>query len=327
MVAAQGPEQRRLVITGADGFIGQPLAAALEADGATVVRVVRSLRTGGAGGERVAVGDLAAQPDLGRVLAGADTVIHLAAVTHSADTTDTAAMARYRAVNVDASVHLARAAHAAGVARFVFLSSIKVNGERTPYPARAEQRFSPVSAPRPEDNYGRSKLEAEIALRAICNDTHMQLTVLRPPLVYGPGNKGNLLRLLHWVAARRPLPFAAVDNSRSLLFVDNLIDAIKLAAAPGHDGGLYTLADVDLSTPALIRAMATALGVRPRLLRMPVRALGAICAATGRRAEWQRLSGSLLVDSSAIRTRLGWQPAIAPTAAMGATAAWYSSTS
>ena len=204
--------------------------------------------------------------------------------------------------------------------RVVLLSSVKVNGEST-----AARPFTEDDAPRPEDAYGRSKLEAEQALARVARETGLEIVVLRPPLVYGPGVKGNFLRLMRLVARGMPLPLGAVRNRRSLIYVGNLADAIVAAVrAPRAAGATYLVADgEDVSTPDLVRGLAQALGVTARLPAFPLAALDLIAAVAGKRAELARLAGSLQVDSSRIRRELLWQPRYTLAQGLAETARWY----
>ena len=300
---------RRVLVTGAAGFVGRHLCATLGAHGHAVHALVRTpVRVAGASRVSV-VGDLVVFDAWREVLADCDAVIHLAALTHASALDDSAAWPRFVALNVDVTRRLAAAACAARVRNFVFLSSIKVNGERSPRAGTSWHRFSAADPPRPEDHYGRSKRDAEDALAKIAAASPMRVCVLRPPLLYGPGMKGNLPQLLRAVARRRPLPLASVRNCRSLLAVGNLVAAIEAALARAPRGiCTYTLADVDLSTPELVRALAAALGVAPRLWPCPVTLLRLLGALSGRRGAIDRLTGSLVVERAAIATALDWQP-------------------
>lgn len=229
-------------------------------------------------------------------------------------------MAGYRRVNVDGTVKLARDAAARGVKRFVFLSSVKVHGERI-----SDRPFSEGDIAHPEDAYGISKWEAERALAQIGKDTGMEVVVLRAPLVYGPGVKANFLRLMRLVARGVPLPFASVTNLRSVLYVGNLVDAIiRSLEAPAAAGKTYLVSDgEDVSTPDLIRALAGALQVPARLFPCPVAVLRAAAAVLGRGEEMARLVGSLQVDSSRIRSELGWRPRYSLADGLRETARWF----
>jgi nucleoside-diphosphate-sugar epimerase len=226
----------------------------------------------------------------------------------------------YRRINVQATERLAREAAGLGVRRLVFVSSVKVNGERT-----RDRPYTEVDAPRPEDAYGISKHEAEQALAGIAAGTGIETVVLRPPLVYGPGVKGNFLRLMGIVARGLPLPLASIANQRSLVYVGNLVDAIVGAIdAPQAAGRTYLVSDGDdVSTPGLARAIARALAVRPRLLPCPPPLLRLAAALSGRGAEIARLTGSLQVDSSRIRRELGWLPPFRLEQGLAETARWY----
>jgi nucleoside-diphosphate-sugar epimerase len=310
--------ENTILVTGADGFIGRALCEALAASGRRVRRAVR--QSDSASGGVVAVGDIGPDTEWGTALDGVDSIVHLAARTHVLRETAPDALAAYRRTNVAGTERLARAAAARGVRRLVFLSSVKVNGERT-----GERPFREEDVPRPEDPYGVSKAEAERALAGIAAETGLPVTILRPPLVYGPGVKGNFLRLLRLVARGVPLPLGAIDNHRSFIYLGNLVDAIVQALdAPRAAGRIYLAADgEDLSTPGLVRALASALGVKPRLLPFPLLALKLVATLTGRGAEFARLAGSLQVDSTRIRRELDWRPPYTLVQGLERTAQWY----
>lgn len=314
----------RVLVTGASGFVGRRVCARLRAAGHTVRAQVRhALALPGIDDIR-ATGDLAALAGsaFAELVEGVDAVVHLAAVTHAGDLREEGAWPRYRAINVDVTQALGKAAARAGVTAFVYLSSIKVNGERSPWTPAGWQRLSADDPPRPEDHYGRSKWLAEQALAAA--SAGMRVSLLRPPLLYGPGMKANLLRLFAAVAARRPLPLASIDNQRSLLGVDNLADAVAHALIAAPTGvRVYTLADAELSTPALVREIAAALDVQPRLWPCPVAVLRGAGRLSGRRGTIERLTGSLVVDREAIAATLGWRPPQPFAVGLAATAAWY----
>ena len=211
-------------------------------------------------------------------------------------------------------------AAASGVKRLVFMSSIKVNGERT-----SGHPFTETDAPLPEDAYGISKWEAEQALGRIAHQTGLEIVVLRSPLVYGPGVKGNFLRLMALVVRGYPLPLASIHNRRSLIYVGNLVDAIiaclEQSAAAGKT---YLVSDgEDISTPELIRAIASVLGIRAKLFPCPATFLTIGAALLGKSREVDRLIGSLQVDSSRIRAELAWQPRISLAQGLEQTAQWY----
>jgi len=229
-------------------------------------------------------------------------------------------LAAYRETNVEGTRRLAEAAAEEGVKRFIFLSSIKVNGERTDM-----QPFLESDEPRPEDAYGISKLEAEQELTRIASESEMGITVIRPPLVYGPGVKGNFLSLIRAVHKGVPLPLASIMNSRSLVCVENLVSAITTCLGDARAAGqTFLVADgEDLSTPELIRRLAGALGSRLRLYRCPLGLLRIAGTATGSQASIKRLTESLQVDSSKIRRALDWKPALSVEQGLSETARWF----
>lgn len=311
-----GPSQ--VLVTGADGFIGRALCEALAASGHKLRKAVRAPR--GDAADAIAVGDIGPDTDWRPALEGVDCVVHLAARTHVLRETAADPLAEYRRINVAATERLAREAAAVGVWRFAFLSSAKVHGDSS-----GLRPFTEDDAPRPEDGYGTSKWEAEQALARVAAETGLQVVVLRPPLVYGPGVKGNFLRLLRLVARRAPLPLGAIDNRRSLLYVGNLADAIvKAADTPRPARWTYLVADgEDVSTPDLVRRLAAALGVKPRLLSFPLAPLKLAATLAGRRAELARLTGSLQVDSSRLRRELDWRPRYSLSQGLAETAQWF----
>jgi len=301
--------------------VGRALCEALAASGRRVKRALRMAQPGRP--DDVAVGDIGADTDWRSALEGVSSVVHLAARTHVLRETAADSLAEYRRVNLDGTRRLAQQAGRAGVRRLVFVSSIKVNGEAT------ERPFTEDDAPRPEDAYGISKWEAEQALSRVAGETGLQVAVLRPPLVYGPEVKGNFLRLMGLVARGTPLPLASITNRRSLIYVGNLVDAvIKAIDVPAAAGRAYLVSDGDdVSTPDLVRAIARALGVAPRLLPCPPAMLRLGAALTGKRAELARLTGSLQADGSRARRELGWQPRLSLAQGLAATARWYYSQS
>jgi nucleoside-diphosphate-sugar epimerase len=309
-----------MLITGASGFVGRALCAYLSERHVPVFAAVR--RAGSAlpaAGERI-VGDLAALPDLAAALQGIDSVIHLAGRAHVMREQEADPEAAFQRVNVQATRHLALQAAASGVRRLVFLSSVKVNGERSP--GRA---FTEADRPAPEDAYGRSKRDAEAVLRRVAAETGLEVAIIRPPLIYGPGVKANLLRLIRLVDRGVPLPFARVDNRRSLIGIRNLCGLIHAVAIhPAAAGETFLASDQqDLSTPALVRALAASLERPARLLPVPVSALRRLGSLTGRTAVVDRLVGSLEVDSTKATRVLGWQPEVSVADGLAETVALY----
>ncbi|MEW6414083.1 MAG: SDR family oxidoreductase [Pseudomonadota bacterium] len=307
-------KHKSLLVTGATGFVGRALGERLASDGIDLVPAVR--RATGLAGEHV-VGDMSASTDWAAVLNACHAVIHLAARVHVMRDTAADPLALYRATNTEATLNLARQAAQAGVKRFVFISSIKVNGEGRDAPYRESD------APAPEDAYAISKWEAEQGLHQIAAETGLEIVILRPPLVYGPGVKANFRRLLDTVARGWPLPLGAIKNRRSLLYLGNFVDAIRVCVEhPAAAGQTFLLDDGEpVSTPALIRAVARAMGRPARLLPVPVGMLEFAGALLGKRAAVQRLTGSLWLDSSLIRSRLGWTPPYALQQGLDATVA------
>jgi len=300
---------RRILVTGATGFVGRAVVDRLVQDGTSVTASVRRDPTTRIGIREVRVGDLGPATDWKAALEGCDAVVHCAARVHVMSDTATDPLASYRAANVEGSVALAKQAAAAGVRRFVFISSIKVNGEGTALgnPYRASDRPAPV------DPYGISKLEAEQALQALAATGAIDLVILRPPLVYGPGVKANFLSMARWIARGVPLPFGGVNaNRRSFVALANLVDLIVTCLRhPAAVGQVFLVSDgEDLSTGDLLRRTARALGVSARLLPVPSALLAFGATALGRRDLWQRLGGTLQVDSMPTRERLGWTPPV-----------------
>jgi nucleoside-diphosphate-sugar epimerase len=296
-----------IAVTGAAGFIGAALCRREAARGRAVRRFVHR-SPGPDGGDNVVPVDLGCADfdELARRLDGVTAIVHLAGRATGSDPPATDPDAEYRRDNVDATERLARAALAAGVRRFILASTVKVNGEAT----AVGRPFRPDDPPAPWGAYARSKLGAETALARIARGTPMAAIVLRLPLVYGPGAGGNFRRLVDAIAGRRWLPFGAIDNRRSLLGLPNLLDALDAAlAAPSGLAGTHFVADADsVSTPALVRAIAAALGVSPRLVPVPVAALRLVGKLAGQTAAIARLTQSLEVDTTSLSTATAWRP-------------------
>lgn len=250
-------------------------------------------------------------------LVGCETVVHLAARVHMMRESVQDPLASYLEINTGATLNLARQAVQSGVKRFVFISTIKVNGEGR------DAAYRETDVPAPEDAYAISKWEAEQGLQRIARETGLEVVILRPPLVYGPGVKANFLRLMKTIQRGWPLPLGAIRNRRSLLYLGNFVDAIRLCVEhPAAAGQTFLLDDGQaVSTPELIRAVARAMGRPARLLAVPVGVLAFLGALLGKRAAVARLTGSLHVDSSAIRSRLGWTPPYSMEAGLAATVA------
>jgi UDP-N-acetyl-alpha-D-quinovosamine dehydrogenase len=301
-----------IVVTGAGGFIGGALVQRLAGSGAQVRAVLRRPAALPPGAEARLAGDLDAAAPWPALLAGARAVVHLASRAHAP-----AQGAGWIEAEAATAAALARAAAAAGIGRIVLLSSIKVLGEATPdRPFRADQRPAPVEA------YGHAKARGEEAMRA---EAGAILAVIRPPLVYGPGVKGNFRALLRLADRGVPLPLAGIDNRRSLVFLDNLLDLIELALAhPAAAGGSFLLRDdEEVSTPELLRRLASNLGRPARLFPCPRALLHVAGTLTGRRGAVERLLSSLRIDDGATRERLGWRPRVALADGLAATCRWY----
>src|SRR5882724_90924 len=309
----------RILVTGASGFVGAALCRALLARGHTVHAAARRAIPQGEGLSelcQIAIPDIAAEFDRRVLLDGMDAVVHLAAIAHRGGVPD----AELRRVNFHATARLAEAA-AGLVRRFVFLSSIKVHGEDS-----GPGMFGETDTLRPEDSYGRSKLQAEEALTDIAARSRMELVLIRPPMVYGPGVKANFLRLLRWVASGLPLPLASVRNRRSLVYLGNLVDMIaRCAEHPSADGPFLVSDQEIVSTPELIFRLGRARGRPTRLLPAPPAVLRAIGAITGRLDEIRRLTGNLAADTSKARRILDWRPPHTLDEALAETARWFTS--
>jgi UDP-glucose 4-epimerase len=292
-----------MAITGADGFIGRRLCSLMEEQGVEVLRIVR--RTQGPGRERRVAGSLETATDLESVLAGAECVVHLAARAHVLHEVDADPAVAFQRANVEATQKLARAAVAAGVRRFVFVSSIGVHGNAT-----YGTPFTELHEPAPAELYARSKLQAEQALSALAAATGLELVIVRPPLVYGPGAEGNFRRLLRLAASGVPLPLGAIRNRRSMIGVDNLAHLLVLCSRhPTAAGQVFIAAEPEVhSTPGLIAALAEALGRPSRIFRFPEKLLHAGAALIGRGGEFAKLCGSLEASSAKARDLLQWQP-------------------
>ena len=315
----------KVLLTGAAGFVGCATGAHLVASGHVLTAAVRTLPQTPLpyhAAQITAIGGLESFADWPALLTGVDVVVHLAARVHVMRDAAADPLAQYRAVNVDGTLNLARQAAAAGVKRFVFVSSIKVNGEE-----RAVA-YSEADTPQPKDDYARSKWEAEQGLRQIATATGlegMEIVILRPPLVYGPGVGANFLALLRAVARGVPLPLGAINNQRSLIYVGNLVDAmLRCLEHPAAAGQTFLVSDGEtVSTPELVRRMAAALGRPTRLVALPVPLLRAAAMLAGKSALAIRLLDSLSVDDTSIRRDLGWTPPLTLDEGLRETAAWY----
>lgn len=307
----------KVLLTGATGFVGRALHPLLLRAGHAVRLAVRRPLADGA--EQVVVGEIGPDTDWTGAFAGVDVVVHLAARVHQMKDTAVDPLAACRATNTFGTERLARAAARDGVRRLVFVSSVKAVGERT----APGLRWTEDMPARPEDAYGQSKLEAEQALARVAQETGLEVVIVRPPLVYGPGVGANFRSLLRVVASGWPLPLGCVDNRRSLVAVGNLASALLACVThPAAAGGTYFVTDGDdVSTAELVRRIAIALSRPSRLLPLPVPLLRLAGALTGHASTVQRLTESMAVDSTRIRRDLGWMPPLSMQQALADTVA------
>ncbi len=312
-----------VLVTGATGFIGKALCAELIVNGFVVHAVVRDLGSAALSpsAKPVVIGGLDADTEWRQALLCIDVVVHLAARVHVMVDTDTDPLAAFRKVNVAATLNLARQAAAAGVKRFVFISSIKVNGEQT-VPGLV---FSADDEPAPVDAYAISKLEAETGLRQLALATAMEVVIIRPPLVYGPGVKANFKTMMRYLDKGVPLPLGAIVNKRSLVTLDNLVDVIMVCMAhPAAANQTFLVSDgEDVSTPELLHRLARAMGKTARLLPVHILLLQGMLFLAGKRRLAQRLCGNLQMDISKTRELLAWSPRTGLDDALYQTAQYY----
>jgi nucleoside-diphosphate-sugar epimerase len=315
---------RLVLITGANGFIGHKLCMSLEEHGYVIRAAVREFSRAielPKAFDVVAVGAIGTETSWSEPLRGAETVVHLAARVHVLNEKSRDPLAEFRLVNVAGTERLARMAVSAGVRRLVYVSSIKVNGECT-----REMPFTEADVSNPQDAYGLSKWEAEQALLRIAAETGMEVVIVRPPLVYGPGVGGNFLRMMNFISRGIPLPLGSTHNLRSLVYLGNLVDALVACVThPCAAGKTFLISDgEDVSTPDLVHRLAQAMERSSRLVRFPPALLHLAGRFTGKSAEVDRLLSSLRVDSSKIRQELQWAPSFSMTQGLRETAAWYS---
>jgi len=269
--------------------------------------------------KRVQSGSISGDMDWLSIPPNVDVIVHLAARVHVMHDTVADPLAAFREVNVSGTERLIQMATTAGVKRLIYISSIKVNGEESPTP------YSELDTPNPRDAYAVSKWEAEQVLDQSVADKGLEVVIIRPPLVYGPGVKANLFRLISLVNRGIPLPLAGVNNLRSFIYVGNLVDAIETCVShPEAAGQTYLVNDgTDVSTPELIRRIAKALGKTARLLPCPTNMMRMAAKLIGKSAEMERLLGSLTADTSKIRRQLGWQAPYTMDQGLRETAAWF----
>jgi nucleoside-diphosphate-sugar epimerase len=298
----------KVLVTGASGFVGTALMRQLAKD--TKFEIVAAVRQPGSNClnsiKFAKIDDISAATDWGSALCGVKVVIHTAARVHVMRDTAVDSLAEFRRVNVEGTLNLARQAATAGIHRFVFISSIKVNGEGM----SAGGPYTADDKPAPADPYGISKAEAEDGLRALATETGMDVVIIRPVLVYGPGVKGNFLSMMQWLDRSIPLPLGAICNKRSLVALDNLVDLIVTCMwHPAAANQTFLVSDdEDVSTTELLRRMGEALGKPAHLLPLPAWVLTTGAFLFGKRVLSQRLCGSLQVDISKTKILLGWSP-------------------
>ena len=295
------------LVTGANGFVGTALCKRLRRDAVPVRLTVRVLNAEIDAAENIAIGSISLLTDWSSVLINVNQVVHLAARVHVMHEKSVDPIAEFRRVNIDATVNLAKQAASVGVKRFIYLSSIKVNGEFT----EDGHPFTADDVPAPNDPYGISKFEAEEALRQIANETGMEVVIIRPPLVYGPGVKANFDSMMRWLRRGIPLPLGALTkNKRSMVALGNLVDLITVCLNhPAAVNQTFLVSDgEDLSTADLLQRTATALGVNARLFSVPPIVLKSLAKLLGKETVYQRLCGSLQIDMTKTQQLLHWKP-------------------
>lgn len=295
-----------LLITGANGFVGRALCKEALAHGFQIRGATRKKSQLGNGIHNVIVGDVDDATDWIDAIKDIEVVIHLAARVHVMHDTVVDPLAEFRKINLLGTEHLARTAAACGVKRFIYVSSIKVNGEET----TDDHAYSESDQPMPQDFYGLSKWEAEQVLYRISQETGLEVVIIRPPLIYGPNVKGNFAQMLNIVSRGIPLPFGSVKNQRDLIYVGNLVDVlITCATNPVAAGKTYLVSDGEaISTPDLLRHLANAMDISSRVFLFPPSLLKLIGKMTGKAGQMARLLGCLQVDSGKIRRELNWKP-------------------
>jgi len=309
---------RTALVTGSSGFVGRALVAELRRRGMAARGAVRRRSPRDTDGEIVDVGELSGSTDWSAALRDVDTVFHLAARVHRIAENASDVEAIYRRANADATAALAQQAIAAGARRFVFVSSVKSMGE-----VSAQRPFAEDDPPQPRDAYGRSKLAAEQALASLAG--RIEVSIVRPPLVYGPGVRANFFSLLKLAASGLPLPLGTACAPRSMVFIDNLVDAlIACATRPHGSPATYLVSDGrDFSVAELVRLLRSEMGLPARLWKLPGGAVQAAARLLGRADAAQRLYSPLQVDIGRIRRELAWSPPVSAEAGLRKTVRWF----
>lgn len=307
-----------VAVTGASGFIGSALCNYLSGRGFEVRAIVRQADPGF---QAISVGDIGSDTDWSSALEGVDYVVHCAGRAHILNDTNENPLQEFRRVNRDGTVELARQANNAGVRRFVFLSSVGVIGAKT----KNEEIYDIETVPQPEWDYAVSKWEAEQALNRLTKETGLQVTNVRPPMVYGPGVPANFLRLIKIVDLGFPLPVGAIHNKRSMIALSNLLSFLEecIINEKAANKTFFVSDRHDLSTPELIRLIAKALGKRLWLVPVPVSLLRFLGELTGRSQDVERLTGNLQIDTSQTCSTLGWTPPLSVDDGISETVEWY----
>lgn len=297
-----------VLVTGTNGFIGRYLCASLKEKGFIVRAAIRgNVRDVSGVDEYIQVGDINESTDWLRAIQGVDFVVHLAGRAHVMDEQESDSASVYHRINVLGTKRLAEQAAQSGVKRFIFISSVKVNGEGS------QVSYTERDVPVPQDAYGISKREAEDSLACVALETGLQMVILRLPLVYGPGVKANFKNLIKIAGSGLPLPFKGINNRRNFIYLGNLVDAIIACIThPLAAGETFLVSDgQDVSTPDLIKMIACTMNKKAVLFFLHPSILKALCKIVGKDKELEKLTGTLLVDSSKIRNLLGWKPPFA----------------
>jgi nucleoside-diphosphate-sugar epimerase len=296
----------KILVTGANGFVGSQLSETLAKSGHEVRNTARSLASNSSTTRELITCDLESADNLDHLTTGCDAIVHLAGRAHVMSDNPATSESLYVSANVDVTRKLAQSASRTGVKRMILMSSVKVNGEST----TINTPFTSQDIPDPQDPYGRSKAQAEQALWEITSTSDLEGVVIRPPLVYGPGVRANFASLIGIVGRGLPLPLGSIQNKRSFVSLDNLVDLISTTVqSPNAAGNTFLVSDGhDLSTPELVRSIASALDQSPKLFPFPSALLKLAATASGKRGAYDRLCGSLTVDIALTKQKLSWTP-------------------